>query len=159
MIAPNPTKAFSRLAQIMTPMSCDSTSQGKGGGLLFPVILPDMGFYSQDWVQKRLRDGFETNKNSLYRDRFKEDFWKAIFAGVSGKPVIRAHDRDLKLEFFIAMKKDGWIRDLESGDKAYPDFERECDDAGYLEERKTGEPRDGSTFRNYLKDHGVVRRK
>ncbi|MCH7650113.1 MAG: hypothetical protein IIA63_03015 [Nitrospinae bacterium] len=146
-------KAFAKLIQIMTPMSCNGAK-----GLLFPVILPDMGFYSQGWVQERLRDGFKTNKNSLYRDRFTETFWKAIFAGVSDNPVIRANQRDLKLEFFIAIKKDDWIRDLESGVKNYPDFERECDDAGYLEERKNGEPQDESTFRHYFMDHGVKRR-
>ena len=141
-------RAFKNLVQIYTRIDCNGKSGAKGEGLLFPAIDPDMEFYSQGWVQERLKDGFNIKKNSY----FKKDFWDAIFAWVIGKPAFRALTKELKRRLLVILHQDEWNKGLREKQITYADIGKVFENAGLLKQKHYEDPK---AFKEYLKRYGV----
>ena len=117
--------------------------------LYIPSLSVNKDFYSQDWVQERLRMGFHDDPNEI----FQKDFWDAIFSQVGGTPTKEAVQRS-KLKRQIIMNRDKWNKGLASGKLTFGDIWGELYDAGYLGEKYNNENGIDS-LRKFLNLYGV----
>lgn len=80
----------------------------KPGAFYIPSLRANKKFYSQDWVQERLRLGFHDDPN----ESFQKDFWDAIFPRVGFTSAHRNAAQRSELKAHIIINREKWNEQL-----------------------------------------------
>jgi len=135
-------RAFMLLIKFHTFIS--PTTRLKPDALYIPSLYANKEFYSQDWVQERLRTGFRENPYGS----FKKAFWDAVFSWVGVTPA----NRHAALKRHIIINKERWNQQLTAKSLTFNEIQ---EDLIKLKVIDGDDYEDIDSFRRFLNKYGV----
>jgi ABC-type Zn uptake system ZnuABC Zn-binding protein ZnuA len=139
-------RAFMSLIKINT--SLFPLAYLKSDAFYFPSLYANKEFYSLDWVQDRLRNGFRDDPNEF----FQKDFWDAIFSSISFNPAKKTSIQKSELKRYIIINKEKWNQQLAEKKQTFVEIHEHLKGIKLIDD-DTYE--DIDSFRRFLNLYGV----